>query len=135
MVTGTNSSHNAYSLWRGSRSSEGQMGNSEVGHLNIGAGRIVYQSLTRVNVAIREGEFDKNETFQSAIKSVKEKGTALHLFGLLSDGGVHSHMNHMFALLRLATKEGVEKVYIHAFLDGRDVAPKQHKAISMQQMK
>ena len=118
MVTGTNSSHNAYSLWRGSRSSEGQMGNSEVGHLNIGAGSIVYQSLTRVNVAIREGEFDKNETFQSAIKSVKEKGTALHLFGLLSDGGVHSHMNHMFALLRLAAKEGVEKVYIHAFLDG-----------------
>ncbi|MFZ3196929.1 MAG: 2,3-bisphosphoglycerate-independent phosphoglycerate mutase, partial [Bacillus mycoides] len=90
----------------------GQMGNSEVGHLNIGAGRIVYQSLTRVNVAIREGEFDQNETFQNAIKSVKEKGTALHLFGLLSDGGVHSHMNHMFALLRLAAKEGVEKVYI-----------------------
>ena len=106
---------------------EGQMGNSEVGHLNIGAGRVVYQSLTRVNVAIREGEFDKNETFQNAIKSVKEKGTALHLFGLLSDGGVHSHMNHMFALLRLAAKEGVEKVYIHAFLDGRDVAPQTAK--------
>ena len=106
---------------------EGQMGNSEVGHLNIGAGRVVYQSLTRVNVAIREGEFDKNETFQNAIKSVKEKGTALHLFGLLSDGGVHSHMNHMFALLRLAAKEGVEKVYIHAFLDGRDVGPQTAK--------
>ncbi len=82
-----------------------------------------------------EGEFDQNETFQNAIKSVKEKGTALHLFGLLSDGGVHSHMNHMFALLRLAAKEGVEKVYIHAFLDGAMLDQKQHKAISMQQMK
>ncbi|WP_242216686.1 2,3-bisphosphoglycerate-independent phosphoglycerate mutase [Bacillus cereus group sp. BfR-BA-01380] len=106
---------------------EGQMGNSEVGHLNIGAGRVVYQSLTRVNVAIREGEFDQNETFQSAMKHVKEKGTALHLFGLLSDGGVHSHIDHMFALLRLAAKEGVEKVYLHAFLDGRDVGPQTAK--------
>ncbi|WP_379970438.1 2,3-bisphosphoglycerate-independent phosphoglycerate mutase [Ectobacillus sp. sgz5001026] len=106
---------------------EGQMGNSEVGHLNIGAGRIVYQSLTRVNVAIREGEFDKNETFQNAIKNAKEKGTSLHLFGLLSDGGVHSHMNHMFALLRLAAKEGLKDVYIHAFLDGRDVGPQTAK--------
>lgn len=103
---------------------EGQMGNSEVGHLNIGAGRIVYQSLTRVNVAIREGEFEKNETFMDAINHVKKEGTNLHLFGLLSDGGVHSHMNHMFALLRLAASEGIEKVYVHAFLDGRDVGPK-----------
>ncbi len=103
---------------------EGQMGNSEVGHLNIGAGRVVYQSLTRVNVAIREGEFEKNETFIGAINHVKKEGTALHLFGLLSDGGVHSHMDHMFALLRLAASEGVKKVYVHAFLDGRDVGPK-----------
>lgn len=106
---------------------QGQMGNSEVGHLNIGAGRIVYQSLTRVNVAIREGEFERNETFVNAIKHVKQKGSNLHLFGLLSDGGVHSHINHMFALLRLAAKEGIENVYIHAFLDGRDVGPQTAK--------
>lgn len=103
---------------------EGQMGNSEVGHLNIGAGRIVYQSLTRVNLSIREGEFYKNETFVNAIKHVKEKGKNLHLFGLLSDGGVHSHIEHMFALLRLAKEEGVENVYIHGILDGRDVGQK-----------
>ncbi len=102
---------------------EGQMGNSEVGHLNIGAGRIVYQSLTRVNMAIREGEFVENETFVHAIEHVKQHGTSLHLFGLLSDGGVHSHINHLFALLKLAADKGVEKVYIHAFLDGRDVGP------------
>ncbi|MEK4669019.1 2,3-bisphosphoglycerate-independent phosphoglycerate mutase [Niallia sp. FSL R7-0271] len=103
---------------------EGQMGNSEVGHLNIGAGRIVYQSLTRVNVAIREGQFAKNETFVNAIKHVKEKGKNLHLFGLLSDGGVHSHIEHMYALLRLAKDEGVKNVYIHGILDGRDVGQK-----------
>lgn len=102
---------------------EGQMGNSEVGHLNIGAGRIVYQSLTRVNISIREGEFERNETFLAAIKHAKEKGTALHLMGLLSDGGVHSHIEHMFALLKLAASEGLEKVYVHGFLDGRDVGP------------
>ncbi|MDR0138704.1 2,3-bisphosphoglycerate-independent phosphoglycerate mutase [Metabacillus idriensis] len=102
---------------------EGQMGNSEVGHLNIGAGRIVYQSLTRVNVAIREGQFEKNETFLSAMNHVKENGTNLHVFGLLSDGGVHSHIDHLFALLRLAKEEGVKNVYIHGFLDGRDVGP------------
>jgi 2,3-bisphosphoglycerate-independent phosphoglycerate mutase len=102
---------------------EGQMGNSEVGHLNIGAGRIVYQSLTRVNVSIREGEFERNETFLNAINHVKKNGTDLHLFGLLSDGGVHSHINHLFALLKLAASEGVKNVYVHAFLDGRDVAP------------
>lgn len=102
---------------------EGQMGNSEVGHLNIGAGRIVYQSLTRVNVSIREGEFERNETFLNAINHVKKNGTNLHLFGLLSDGGVHSHINHLFALLKLAAHEGVKNVYVHAFLDGRDVAP------------
>ncbi|MET3697503.1 phosphoglycerate mutase [Bacillus oleivorans] len=106
---------------------EGQMGNSEVGHLNIGAGRIVYQSLTRVNVAIREGEFAKNETFLGAIQHVKEKGTNLHIFGLLSSGGVHSHINHLFALLQLAAKEGVKHVYIHGILDGRDVGPQTAK--------
>ncbi|TKH06765.1 2,3-bisphosphoglycerate-independent phosphoglycerate mutase [Peribacillus simplex] len=102
----------------------GQMGNSEVGHLNIGAGRIVYQSLTRVNLAIREGEFAQNQTLVDAMSHTKKKGTDLHLFGLLSDGGVHSHIDHMYALLKLAAKEGVKNVYVHAFLDGRDVGPK-----------
>ncbi|MFB6468629.1 2,3-bisphosphoglycerate-independent phosphoglycerate mutase [Cytobacillus sp. Hz8] len=102
---------------------DGQMGNSEVGHLNIGAGRIVYQALTRVDVAIREGEFQKNETLLNAVQHAKKNGTALHLFGLLSDGGVHSHIRHLFALLRLAADEGLEKVYVHGFLDGRDVGP------------
>ncbi|MFK3935915.1 2,3-bisphosphoglycerate-independent phosphoglycerate mutase [Alkalihalobacillus sp. NPDC078783] len=102
---------------------DGQMGNSEVGHLNIGAGRIVYQSLTRVNLAIREGEFFENQTFLDAIDHVNEKGTALHLYGLLSDGGIHSHIEHLFALLDLAKRKNVKKVYIHGFLDGRDVAP------------
>lgn len=106
---------------------EGQMGNSEVGHLNIGAGRVVYQSLTRVNVAIREGKFEKNETFVEALNHVKKNGTNLHLFGLLSDGGVHSHIDHMYALLRLAAEEGVKNVYVHGFLDGRDVGPQTAK--------
>lgn len=103
---------------------DGQMGNSEVGHLNIGAGRIVFQSLTRINNAIESGEFYKNKTFLKAVEQVKEKNSALHLFGLLSDGGVHSHIDHLIALLRLAKNEGLEKVYVHAFLDGRDVGPK-----------
>lgn len=106
---------------------EGQMGNSEVGHLNIGAGRIVYQSLTRVDIAIRTGEFEKNETFLKAIEHVKKHGTNLHIFGLLSDGGVHSHINHLFALLRLAQKQNLPNVYVHAFLDGRDVGPQTAK--------
>ncbi|WP_078414241.1 2,3-bisphosphoglycerate-independent phosphoglycerate mutase [Priestia abyssalis] len=106
---------------------EGQMGNSEVGHLNIGAGRTVYQSLTRVNVAIREGEFEQNETFLGAMNHVKQNGTNLHVFGLLSDGGVHSHIEHLYALLRLAGQEGVKNVYIHGFLDGRDVGPQTAK--------
>jgi 2,3-bisphosphoglycerate-independent phosphoglycerate mutase len=105
----------------------GQMGNSEVGHLNIGAGRIVYQSLTRVNVAIREGEFEKNQTFIDAMDHVKQKGTNLHLFGLLSDGGIHSHIQHLYSLLKLAKSEGVKNVYIHGFLDGRDVGPQTAK--------
>lgn len=102
---------------------EGQMGNSEVGHLNIGAGRVVYQDLTRVTKSIEEGSFYNNETFLSAIRHVKEKKSRLHLYGLLSDGGVHSHIKHLFALLDLAAKEQVEEVYVHAFLDGRDVSP------------
>lgn len=102
---------------------EGQMGNSEVGHLNIGAGRIVYQDLTRISKSIREGEFFSNETLVEAVRSAKSKGTKLHLYGLLSDGGVHSHIEHMFAMLELAKKEEMHEVYVHAFLDGRDVAP------------
>lgn len=88
---------------------DGQMGNSEVGHTNIGAGRIVYQNLTRVDMSIREGEFEKNETFLGAVENVKKHGTSLHLFGLLSDGGVHSHIRHMFALLKFAADQGVKK--------------------------
>lgn len=102
---------------------QGQMGNSEVGHLNIGAGRIVYQSLTRVNIAIRNGEFEKNETFQEALSHAKKNGKKLHLLGLLSDGGVHSHLDHLHALLKLAADQGVKDVYVHAILDGRDVGP------------
>ncbi|WP_060678534.1 2,3-bisphosphoglycerate-independent phosphoglycerate mutase [Virgibacillus halodenitrificans] len=102
---------------------EGQMGNSEVGHLNIGAGRIVYQSLTRVNLSIKEGDFFEKEAFLKSINHAKDNDKALHIFGLLSDGGVHSHINHLFALLKLAKECELEKVYVHAFLDGRDVGP------------
>src|SRR5699024_651694 len=103
---------------------QGQMGNSEVGHLNIGAGRIVYQSLTRINKAIEDKTFFENESFLRAIQQVKERDSALHLYGLLSDGGVHSHIQHLFALLELAKQQNVPKVYVHAFLDGRDVDQK-----------
>lgn len=102
---------------------EGQMGNSEVGHLNIGAGRIVYQDLTRISKSIRDGEFFENETILGAIRNAKQNGRKLHLYGLLSDGGVHSHIAHLFALLEVCKKEEFSEVYIHAFLDGRDVAP------------
>ena len=102
---------------------DGQMGNSEVGHLNIGAGRIVYQSLTRINRSIKDGSFFNNEAFLEAVAQVKEKDSALHLFGLLSDGGVHSHIDHLFALLQLAKQHGLTKVFVHGFLDGRDVGP------------
>lgn len=102
---------------------EGQMGNSEVGHLNIGSGRVVYQDLTRLNRDIKDGAFHQNDIFLQAMRHVKEKGTKLHLYGLLSDGGVHSHIEHLFALLELAKEQGLEEVYIHGFLDGRDVAP------------
>ncbi len=102
---------------------DGQMGNSEVGHTNIGAGRVVYQELTRITKAIREGDFFKNPVFLDVISAVKAKKGALHLMGLLSDGGVHSHNQHLYALLKLAKEQGLEKVYVHAFLDGRDVPP------------
>lgn len=102
----------------------GQMGNSEVGHLNIGAGRIVYQSLTRIDKAIKDGDFFDNEVLLKAINHVKANNSKLHLLGLLSDGGVHSHYEHMFALLQLAKQQGLDEAYIHAFLDGRDVGPK-----------
>ncbi|MGI6285834.1 2,3-bisphosphoglycerate-independent phosphoglycerate mutase [Neomoorella humiferrea] len=101
----------------------GQMGNSEVGHLNIGAGRIVYQELTRISKAIKDGTFFTNEVLLKAVRGAKERGGALHLMGLVSDGGVHSHLEHLYALLELAQREGMERVYIHAFLDGRDVPP------------
>lgn len=106
---------------------EGQMGNSEVGHLNIGAGRVVYQSLTRVNMSIREGDFFENDRFIEAMEHAKENDKALHLFGLLSDGGIHSHIEHLYALLEMAKNRGVEKVYVHGFLDGRDVGQKSAK--------
>ena len=102
---------------------DGQMGNSEVGHLNMGAGRIVYQELTRITKGIQDGDFFKNEELLKAVNNAKENGSALHLYGLLSDGGVHSHNTHLYALLELAKKEGLEKVYVHCFLDGRDTPP------------
>ncbi len=103
---------------------EGQMGNSEVGHLNLGAGRIVYQELERINVAIRTGEFQKNEALLRSLHYARDHKKALHLMGLVSDGGVHSHIDHLKALTTLCKTEGVENVYIHAFTDGRDTDPK-----------
>ena len=102
---------------------EGQMGNSEVGHLNMGAGRIVYQELTRITKEIQDGDFFQNEALLKAIENCKQNHSDLHLFGLLSDGGVHSHNTHMYALLELAKRNGIENVYLHAFLDGRDTPP------------
>ena len=101
----------------------GQMGNSEVGHTNIGGGRVVYQDLPRISRAIEDGSFFENSAYCAAMDAAKEKGSSLHLYGLLSDGGVHSHTTHLWALLEMAKRRGVEKVYIHAFLDGRDVSP------------
>ena len=102
---------------------EGQMGNSEVGHLNLGAGRVVYQDITRIDKSIRDGDFFTNEQFVSAIENAKNKGTYLHIAGLLGDGGVHSSINHLFALLELCAKSGLDKVYVHCITDGRDTAP------------
>lgn len=106
---------------------DGQMGNSEVGHTNIGAGRIVYQELTRITKAIKDGEFYQNPALVKAMDNCKSNNSALHLMGLLSDGGVHSHIEHLYGLLELAKKFGLEKVYVHAFMDGRDVPPSSGK--------
>lgn len=106
---------------------EGQMGNSEVGHTNIGAGRIVYQELTRITKSIVDGDFFENEALCGAIENALKNNSALHLMGLLSDGGVHSHNTHLYAIVELAKKMGLEKVYVHAFLDGRDVPPSSGK--------
>ncbi|MBC2582060.1 2,3-bisphosphoglycerate-independent phosphoglycerate mutase [Clostridium sp. DJ247] len=102
---------------------EGQMGNSEVGHLNIGAGRIIYQALTRITKSINDGDFFENEALNKAVNNVLENNSSLHLMGLLSPGGVHSHTEHLKGLLKLAKEKGVKNVYVHAFADGRDVAP------------
>ena len=102
---------------------DGQMGNSEVGHTNIGAGRVIYQELTRITKAIKEGTFFENEALNAVVNEAKKNGGALHLMGLMSPGGVHSHMNHLYGLLELAKKAGLTEVYVHAFLDGRDVPP------------
>ena len=102
---------------------DGQMGNSEVGHMNMGAGRIVYQELTRITKEIQDGDFFKNEALLAAMKNAKENNSAVHFMGLLSDGGVHSHNTHLYGLLEMAKREGVEKVYVHCFLDGRDTPP------------
>ena len=102
---------------------DGQMGNSEVGHTNIGAGRVVYPELTRITKSILDGDFFQNEALCGAVENCKKNGTALHLMGLLSDGGVHSHNKHLYGLLELAKRAGLEKVYVHCFMDGRDVPP------------
>jgi len=101
-----------------------QMGNSEVGHLNIGAGRVVYQDLSRVDIDIEEGSFVNNPALRAPIEIAKQNNSALHIMGLLSDGGVHSHENHIFAMLEMAARNGLKKVYLHAFLDGRDTPPR-----------
>ena len=106
---------------------EGQMGNSEVGHTNIGAGRVVYQELTRITKAIDEGTVYQNPVLTEAMESAKAKGTALHLMGLLSDGGVHSHQRHLYGLLEMAKRHGLQRVYIHCFMDGRDTPPSSGK--------
>ncbi|MGN0340713.1 MAG: 2,3-bisphosphoglycerate-independent phosphoglycerate mutase [Lachnospira sp.] len=102
---------------------DGQMGNSEVGHLNMGAGRIVYQELTRITKSIEDGDFFENKELLGAIENCKKNNSDLHLYGLLSDGGVHSHITHVFALLELAKRNGIKNVYVHCFMDGRDTAP------------
>ncbi|MGI6240276.1 MAG: 2,3-bisphosphoglycerate-independent phosphoglycerate mutase, partial [Christensenellales bacterium] len=102
---------------------DGQMGNSEVGHTNIGAGRVVYQMLVKISKDIQDGVFFENRALISAMEHAREKGTALHLIGLVSDGGVHSHQEHLYGLLEMAKRHGLEKIYVHALLDGRDVSP------------
>lgn len=114
---------------------DGQMGNSEVGHTNIGAGRIVYQELTRITKSAQDGEMDKNPALVKAMESAKANGKALHFMGLLSDGGVHSHNTHLYALLEMAKRMGLEKVFVHCFLDGRDVPPSSGKDYVAQLLK
>lgn len=111
---------------------DGQMGNSEVGHLNMGAGRIVYQELTRITKEIEDGDFFKNEALLAGMKNVKDNNSSLHLYGLLSDGGVHSHITHLYGLLEMAKREGITNVYVHCFLDGRDTAPTSGKGFMEQ---
>ena len=103
---------------------DGQMGNSEVGHTNIGAGRIVYQELTRVTKAIQDGDFFENKVLCKAVDDAVSKGKAVHIMGLMSPGGVHSHEDHIIAMIKLAAQKGAKKIYFHAFLDGRDVPPR-----------
>ena len=107
---------------------EGQMGNSEVGHVNLGAGRVVYQDFTRITKSISDGEFIDNPTLCQAVDKAVEGNSAVHIFGLLSPGGVHSHEDHIFAMMELAKNRGATKVYLHAFLDGRDTPPRSAKA-------
>ena len=102
---------------------QGQMGNSEVGHLNIGAGRVVYMDITKIDLMIENGDFFSNETLLTAMKYARSGGRRLHIFGLLSDGGVHSHQNHLYALLRMAKTNGIDRVFVHPFMDGRDTLP------------
>ncbi|MBO5253220.1 MAG: phosphoglycerate mutase (2,3-diphosphoglycerate-independent), partial [Clostridia bacterium] len=102
---------------------DGQMGNSEVGHTNIGAGRVVYQMLVKISKSITDGDFFDNSALLGATQNCKTHNSALHLIGILSDGGVHSHIEHLYGLLELAKKQGIEKVYVHALMDGRDVSP------------
>ncbi len=102
---------------------DGQIGNSEVGHTNIGAGRVVYQELTRITKSIKDGDFFENEALKGAMENCLKNGSALHLMGLMSDGGVHSHNTHLFAIVEMAKKYGLKEVYVHCFLDGRDVPP------------
>lgn len=109
---------------------DGQMGNSEVGHMNIGAGRIIYQDLTRITKDIEDGTFYKNEELLAAMDNCKKNDSDLHLFGLLSDGGVHSHLSHIYGILEMAKQQGISKVYVHAFLDGRDTPPASAKGFA-----
>ena len=111
---------------------DGQMGNSEVGHTNIGAGRIVYQELTRITKSIADGDFFENPALLHAIENCKKNGSALHLMGLLSDGGVHSHIEHLYGLLELAKQNGLTDVFVHCFMDGRDVPPTSGKDFIIQ---
>ena len=111
---------------------DGQMGNSEVGHMNMGAGRIVYQELTRITKAIEDGDFFENKALKEAVEHCKKENTALHFMGLVSSGGVHSHIGHIYGLLELAKRAGLKKVYLHAFLDGRDTPPDSGKSFLME---